>query len=124
MTRGGDERAGPLRLLRCTAPERTVLGGLGLLEVDKGNAAALPVGALHDLAGENVAEAGKGVVQGAVVDVGVQARDEDVADARAALGGVALRPHDPQLPPLERLKVQVVQRGLGCWVGGGVEGMR
>jgi hypothetical protein len=83
-------------------------------KVDKGHAAALAVAVLHNLAGENLAQVHKGIVDRAVVHAGMQAGDEDVADARAALGGIALRPHDAQLAALERLKVQVVQRPLGC----------
>jgi len=71
-----------------------LLGGLVGLEVDEAVAAAVGVLVGHDLAGEDVAEGGEGVVEGLVVDALVQVLDEDVAHAGLAERRVALRPHD------------------------------
>ena len=47
-----------------------------------------------DLAGQNVTECGKRIVQSLVIDCFVQVLDENVALTGLAEGGVTLRPHD------------------------------
>lgn len=85
------------------------------LEVDEAVALGdVSDGVLHDLAGENVAESAKGVVQRLVVNGPVQVLDEHVAHVGAAHGRVALRPHDTARLVLDRGVVHSVQSALGC----------
>lgn len=65
-----------------------------LLVVHKAVALGVAPQVRGDLAGEDVAERGEGVMQGLVVDALVQVFDEDVAHSRLAEGGVAVAPHD------------------------------
>lgn len=70
------------------------VGGLSGLVVNETVALGASVLVGGDLAGENVSEGSKRVVESLVVDGVVQVLDEDVALAGLAEGGVALRPHD------------------------------
>ena len=65
-----------------------------------------------DLAGQDVAEGGEGVVKSLVVDGGIQVLDEDVAGSGLAEGGVALGPHDAAGTVLDQGVVQGLQGTL------------
>ena len=56
-----------------------------------------------DLAGQNVTECGKRIVQSLVIDCFVQVLDENVALASLAEGGVTLGPHDAAIDHPPRL---------------------
>ena len=68
---------------------------------------------LCNLAAEDVAESGEGVVHGFVVDGFVQVLDEDVADSGSAKAWIALAPHDADGPSLQHVEVHRVQGSLG-----------
>ena len=73
--------------------------------------AALVVG--RDLAREDVAEGGEGVVERLVVDRLVEVLDEDVARARLAERRVAVAPHDAARLRLDQRVVHRLERALG-----------
>ena len=93
-----------------------LVGGLGSLVVDETVALGVGVLVLGDLAAENVAEGGKGVVKSLVVNGGVEVLDEDVALASLAEGGVTLRPHDAAGLALDKGVVELLKSALA--VGG------
>ena len=93
-----------------------LVGGLGSLVVDETVALGVGVLVLGDLAAENVAEGGKGVVKSLVVNGGVKVLDEDVALASLAEGGVTLRPHDAAGLALDKGVVELLKSALA--VGG------
>ena len=70
------------------------LGRLLLLEVHKSVALGVAGQVRGDLARQNAAKVGEGVVESLVVDGLVQVLDEDVAHARLAESRVAVAPHD------------------------------
>ena len=57
------------------------------------------------LAGQNVPEGTKDVIQSFVVNRLVEILDENVANTRATEGGVTLRPHDTTWSPLDEIVV-------------------
>lgn len=99
-----------------------VLDGLGSglvgLVVDETVALGVAVLILSNLAAEDVAKGGKGVVQGLVVDGDVEVLDEDVASAGLAQSWVALGPHDAARAALDDGVVQLLQGLLA--IDGGV----
>ena len=70
------------------------LSGLCSLVMDETVALGATLFVRRDLAGQNVAERGKSIVEGLVIDGLVQVLDEDVALTRLAEGWVTLGPHD------------------------------
>ena len=68
---------------------------------------------LSNLAAEDVAESGEGVVHCFVIDGLVQVLDEDVADSGSSKAGIALAPHDADGPSLQHVEVHRVQGSLG-----------
>ena len=87
-------------------------GSLGSLVVHE--SVALGVGhlILGDLAAENVAKGGEGVVKSLVVDGSVEVLDEDVALAGLAQSRVTLRPHDAARLALDEGVVQLLESTL------------
>ena len=84
-------------------------------EMNKAIAFAFAVGHVGgNFATQNVAESGKGVVHGFVVDGLVQVLDEDVADTGAAEAGITLAPHDPDGFGFQDVKIHGVQSPLSC----------
>lgn len=68
--------------------------GLVSLVVHETVSLGVSVLVLSDLAAENVAESGEGVMQSLVVNGDIQVLDENVAGTSLAKGGVTLGPHD------------------------------
>jgi hypothetical protein len=89
-----------------------VVSSLGSLVVDETVSLGVTKLILSDLAAENVAKGGKGVVQSLVVDGGVQVLDEDVTLTSLAQSGVTLRPHDTAGTTLDKSVVQVLKGAL------------
>ena len=89
------------------------LGRLIGLEVHEAVAARVRVLVDHDLARQDVAERGEGVVESLVVDALLQVLDEHVAHARLAQRRIALRPHDAHGSAHKRLEVHRVEGALG-----------
>lgn len=81
------------------------VSSLGGLIVDEAVALGTSVLIRSDLAGQNISEGGKCVVQGLVVDSLVQVLDEDIALAGLAEGGVTLRPHDAAMRHCRRISI-------------------
>jgi len=67
---------------------------------------------LSDLARENVAKGGKGVMKSLVVDGGIQVLNKDVALASLAKGRVTLRPHDAAGSALDQGVVELLEGAL------------
>jgi len=90
----------------------SVVRSLGSLVVDE--TVALGLGHLvnGNLAAENWAKSGKGVVKCLVVNGRVQVLDEDVALTSFAKSRVALRPHDAARLPLDQGIVQFFKRAF------------
>lgn len=63
-------------------------------------------------AGENVAERGKRVVEGLVVDLLVQVLDENIADAVLSKRRVAVRPHNSHRSVLQQIEIHCVERAI------------
>ena len=92
------------------------IGSLGGLVVDETVALGTTLLIGGNLAGENVAEGGEGVVEGFVVDGLVEVFDEDVALAGLAKGGITLGPHDTAGTSLNERVVERLQSTLTYWV--------
>ena len=69
------------------------------------------------LAGQNVAECRKCVVQSFVIDALVQVFDKDVAYSRLSQRWITLRPHDSDGSALYCVEVHRIQSSFG-WKGG------
>lgn len=69
-------------------------------------------GSTH-LAGKDISESGKSVVEHFVVDSLIQVLDENVSDAGFSEGGVALAPHDSDRLSFDLVKVHCVDGALG-----------
>mmetsp|Transcript_22065 Transcript_22065/g.33102 ORF Transcript_22065/g.33102 Transcript_22065/m.33102 type:complete len:120 (-) Transcript_22065:334-693(-) len=70
-------------------------------------------GVSYNLAAQNVAKEGKGVVELLVVDTRVQILDEDVAYVAATEAGIALGPHDAARSGFDHGVIHCVQCALG-----------
>ena len=83
--------------------------------MDKAIAFAFAVGHVGgNFATQDVAESGKGVVHGLVVNGLVQVLDEDIANTGAAEAGVTLTPHDPDGFSFQDVEIHGVQSPFSC----------
>lgn len=95
-----------------------LLGSLISLVVDKPIALRVAVLVLGDLATQDVAEGGKGIVQSLVVNCGIKILDENVALSRLAKSGIALGPHDAARAAFDKRVVELLESLLA--IGSGV----
>jgi hypothetical protein len=88
------------------------IGGLGSFVMDEAVSLGVSELVLGDLATENVAKGGKGIVEGLVVNGSVQVLDEDVALASLAQSRITLGPHDTARLTLDQRVVELLERLL------------
>jgi hypothetical protein len=95
----------------------SLLSGLISLVVNKPVSLGVAILVLGNLAAQNVAKGGEGVVESLVVDSHIQVLDENVALASLAEGRVTLRPHDAARTTLDQSIVELFKRLLAVRSG-------